>query len=131
MSSFDNTLDVFSAGTEPAEKINAKAVSAMSEVGIDISSALPKDIKLFLDQEWDYVITVCENANEKCPIFSGKVKHRLHFGFDDPASIAGNVEYVMDEFRRIRDEIKNKFFAFYDGEIKKIKEIPLCSCADK
>jgi arsenate reductase len=69
-------------------------------------------VRLYLDEEWDYVITVCGGANESCPMFTGKVKHRLHFGFDDPASVTGDTEYVMSEFRRIRNEIKNNFSLF-------------------
>ena len=127
LASFDSSLNVFSAGIEPAEKINPKAVAVMGEVGIDLSGAYPKDVRLYLDEEWDYVITVCGGANENCPMFTGKVKHRLHFGFDDPASVTGDTEYVMSEFRRIRNEIKNKFFSFYMEEIKE-QELPKRSC---
>ena len=118
MTSFDNTLEVFSAGTEPAEKVNEKAIAVMSEIGIDISSAYPKSVTQYLDEEWDYVITVCGGANENCPMFVGKVKHRLHFGFDDPAAVTGDDEYVMSEFRRIRNEIKERFLTFYNEEVK-------------
>jgi arsenate reductase len=127
LASFDPSLDVFSADIEPAEEINPKAVAVMGEVGIDLSGAYPKNVRLYLDEEWDYVITVCGGANENCPLFTGKVKHRLHFGFDDPASITGDTGYVMSEFRRIRNEIKNKFFSFYMEEIKE-QELPKCSC---
>lgn len=127
LASFDSSLNVFSAGIEPAEKINPKAVAVMGEVEIDLSGAYPKDVRLYLDEEWDYVITVCGGANENCPMFTGKVKHRLHFGFDDPASVTGDTEYVMSEFRRIRNEIKNKFFSFYMEEIKE-QELPKRSC---
>ncbi|WP_036877621.1 arsenate reductase ArsC [Xylanibacter oryzae] len=129
MSSFDNTLEVFSAGTEPAEKINEIAVKVMNEVGIDISHAYPKSVEIYLNEEWDYVITVCGGANENCPSFAGKVKHRLHFGFDDPAAVTGDTEFIIDEFRRIRNEIKNCFFSFYMKDIKKM-ELPKCSCND-
>lgn len=129
MSSFDNTLKVFSAGTEPAEKINEMAVKVMNEVGIDISKAKPKSVKTYLNKEWDYVITVCGGANENCPNFVGKVKHRLHLGFDDPAAVTGDTEFIIDEFRRIRNEIKNGFFSFYMKDIKNV-ELPKCSCND-
>ena len=129
MLSFDNTLKVFSAGTEPTEKINEKAVAVMKELGIDISGAYPKNVKQYTNEEWDYVITVCGGANENCPVFAGKVKHRLHFGFEDPATVIGDTEYQMGEFRRIRDDIKNNFFSFYIKEIKK-QELPKCSCED-
>lgn len=129
MSSFDNTLKVFSAGTEPAEKINEMAVKVMNEVGIDISKAKPKSVKTYLNKEWDYVITVCGGANENCPNFTGKVKHRLHLGFDDPAAVTSDTEFIIDEFRRIRNEIKNGFFSFYMKDIKNV-ELPKCSCND-
>lgn len=129
MLSFDNSLKVFSAGTEPTEKVNEKAVAVMKELGIDISNAYPKNVKQYINEEWDYVITVCGGANENCPVFAGKVKHRLHFGFDDTAAVIGDTEYVMGEFRRIRDDIKNVFFSFYIKEIKK-QELPKCSCED-
>ena len=130
LTSFDSSLNVFSAGTEPAEEINPKAVAVMGEAGIDLSGAYPKSVRLYLDEEWDYVITVCGGANESCPVFTGKVKHRLHFGFDDPAGVTCDTEYVMSEFRRIRNEIKNKFFSFYREEIKE-QELPKCSCEKK
>jgi len=117
MSSFDQKLEVFSAGTEPAERVNERAIAVMNEEGIDLSNAYPKHVKQYLDEEWDYVITVCGGANENCPMFAGKVKHRLHFGFDDPAAITGDDEFVTSEFRRVRNEIKNRFFTFYTREI--------------
>lgn len=129
LQSFDSDLTVCSAGTEPSEKVNDKAVAVMNEVGIDISSAYPKSVNQYLDEEWDYVITVCGGANENCPMFTGHVKHRLHIGFDDPAAITGDEEFVMNEFRRIRNEIKNSFYAFYITEIKQQK-LPTCSCND-
>src|SRR5574344_1860706 len=111
LQSFDSDLTVCSAGTEPSEKVNGKAVAVMNEVGIDISSAYPKSVNQYLDEEWDYVITVCGGANENCPTFSGNVNYRLHFGFDDPAAVKGDTDYVIAEFRRIRDEIKDRFYA--------------------
>lgn len=129
LQSFDSDLTVCSAGTEPSEKVNDKAVAVMNEVGIDISSAYPKSVNQYLGEEWDYVITVCGGANENCPMFTGHVKHRLHIGFDDPAAITGDEEFVMNEFRRIRNEIKNGFYAFYITEIKQQK-LPTCSCND-
>jgi len=119
--SFDHTLEVFSAGTEPAEKVNEKTIAVMNEVNIDLHDAYSKNVKQYLNEMWDYVITVCGGAKENCPMFTGKVKQRVHFGFDDPAAVAGDRESVMNEFRRIRDEIKNKFFSFYVEEIKKQK----------
>ena len=99
----------------------------MSEVGIDISQHTPKSVKTYLDKEWDYVITVCGGANENCPMFTGKVRNRLHIGFDDPSDAVGTDEFVMSEFRRVRNEIKQSFAEFYITQILK-KEIPKCSC---
>ena len=114
LQSFDERMEVRSAGTFPASKINSKAVLVMAEAGIDISHNIPKNVSQYLDEEWDYVITVCDDANETCPFFSGKVKHRMHMGFEDPSHATGSDEFIMSEFRRIRDEIRSTFFKFYN-----------------
>ncbi len=88
----DNSLQVFSAGVEPALHVSSKAVTVMKEVGIDISHAHPKHVNQFLNESFDYVITVCDQANETCPVFTGNVKHRLHIGFVDPGWTAGTEE---------------------------------------
>ena len=116
--SLDKNLEVHSAGTKPAEKINPYAVKAMKETGIDISNGIPKSVEKYLSQSFDYVITVCDNAKEACPVFIGDVKHRLHIGFDDPADAVGTEEEVMPVYRRVRDEIKEQFSEFYKKEIK-------------
>jgi arsenate reductase (thioredoxin) len=84
LQSFDKNIEVHSTGTEPAKQVNQTAVKVMSEAGIDISQHKPKLVDIYLKNEWDYVITVCDDANETCPVFIGKVKHRLHIGFEDP-----------------------------------------------
>jgi arsenate reductase len=117
LKSFDNNLGVFSAGTKPAERVNPFAVKAMKEIGIDISSGIAEDVDKYLSQSFDYVITVCDNAKETCPIFMGKVKHRLHIGFDDPADAVGSEEEIMPVYRRVRDEIKKEFFNFYKDNL--------------
>ena len=106
LQSFDPNLEVFSAGTKPAEKVNLLAVKAMHEKGIDICGHTPHNVEEYLQEAWDYVITVCGGANESCPTFVGNVKHRIHIGFDDPSDAIGSEEFVMAEFRRVRDEIK-------------------------
>jgi len=113
LSAFDKKLDVHSAGTEPAKQVNGTAVKVMKEVGIDLSCHKPKSVNLYLNNTWDYVITVCDNANETCPVFLGKVRYRLHFGFEDPSEFKGTEEQIMAEFRRIRDEIETRFYKFY------------------
>lgn len=118
LQSFDPDLEVFSAGTKPAEKVNPLAVKAMQENGIDISGHTPHDVKEYLKEWWDYVITVCGGANESCTAFDGKVKHRIHIGFDDPSDAIGSEEFVMAEFRRVRYEIKAKFEQFYNNNLK-------------
>ena len=118
LQSFDSDITVCSAGTEPARKMSSKAVEVMKEAGVDISSHYPKLVDQYLNEEWDYVITVCDHANETCPVFPGKVKHRLHFGFDDPSHMAGTEEFIWSEFRRVRDQIKRKFFEFYNDKIR-------------
>ena len=118
LQSFDNRLEVHSAGTEPASKVNPKAVKAMSEAGIDISHHKPTLVDKYINEEWDYVITVCDHANETCPLFTGKVKHRLHIGFEDPSHATGSDEFIRSEFRRVRDQIKERFREFYEENIK-------------
>jgi len=118
LKSFDKNIIVCSAGTEPAKQVNQKAVQVMKEAGIDISHRTPKLVDQYLNDEWDYVITVCDHANETCPVFTGKVKQRLHIGFEDPAGITGTEEFVLNEYRRIRDLIKEKFWSFYKRNLK-------------
>lgn len=116
--SFDAKLEVYSAGTAPSDRVHPKAVVVMEELGIDISANKPKQVDGFLDEEFDYVITVCGHALENCPVFTGSVKHRVHIGFDDPAEATGTEEEIYSEFRRIRDEIKDRMYAFYLENIK-------------
>jgi arsenate reductase len=118
LKSFDNNLEVFSAGTKPTERVNPFAIKAMKEIGIDISNGIAEDVDKYLYQSFDYVITVCDNAKETCPVFSGNVKHRLHIGFDDPADAIGTEEEIMSVYRRVRDEIKRDFYEFYLRELK-------------
>jgi arsenate reductase (thioredoxin) len=118
LQSFDSDLEVSSAGTEPAKQINQKAVQVMKEAGIDIGNHKPKLVDQYVKDEWDYVITVCDDANETCPVFVGKVKHRLHLGFEDPSKTEGPDEYIISEFRRVRDLIKKEFHMFFNKEIK-------------
>jgi arsenate reductase len=115
--SFDMNLDVFSAGTHPAEKVNPFAVKVMKEVGIDLSNRRPKNVSEFLNQSFDYVITVCDNAKETCPVFVGRVKHRVHLSFEDPAEARGTDDEVIRVFRRVRDEIRKVFDQFYSQTI--------------
>ena len=118
LQSFDKSITVRSAGTEASGKLNSKAVKAMAEIGIDISLHTSDSVEKYLAGEWDYVITVCGGANEACPAFIGKVKHRLHIGFDDPSHATGTDEFIWSEFIRVRNEIKEAFLKLYVEEIK-------------
>ena len=118
LQSFDANITVRSAGTEASGKLNANAVKAMAEIGIDISHHTSDSVEKYLNDKWDYAITVCGGANEACPAFMGKVKHRLHIGFDDPSHATGTEEFIWSEFIRVRDEIKAGFRKFYDEQIK-------------
>ncbi len=115
---FGPELQVYSAGTHPAKEVNPNSITVMKEAGIDISSHKPKNIKEFLDQSFDFVITVCDNANEACPVFSGKVKNNLHISFIDPADAKGSRENILEEYREVRDEIKSSFRQLYDTRLK-------------
>jgi arsenate reductase len=118
LKSFDSKLEVFSAGTKPADSVNPLAVRACEEIGIDISKNYPKLADNFINDPFDYVITVCDNAREICPVFLGDVKHQIHIGFDDPYDAVGTIEEQMLVYRRVRDEIKRDFYEFYN-QIKK------------
>lgn len=115
--SFDKNLIVCSAGTEVASELNQNAVKVMKDVGIDISRHTIDNVEKYLEEEWDYVITVCNSANESCPAFIGKVKNRLHIGFDDPSNTKGTDDFIMSEFIRVRDEIKDRFYEFFKENI--------------
>lgn len=112
--SLDSELEVFSAGTRPASKVNPNAEAVMKEIGISLEGQYPKSAEEFISEAFDYVITVCDNAKEVCPVFSGDVKRRLHIGFDDPYEATGAPEEVITEYRRVRDEIMRDFKKFYE-----------------
>lgn len=118
LQSFDTRLEVFSVGTEPAERVNPMAVKVMAELGIDLSHHSPKSVELYKDDAWDYVLTVCGGAKETCPMFAGEVSNRLHIGFDDPSEARGSSAFIESEFYRVRDEIKTRFHDFYLQELK-------------
>ena len=117
MKSFDPLLEVYSAGTKPARRVHPKAIQVMKEIGIDISTYKTKLVDRFLMESFDYVITVCSRAKETCPFFTGKVEHRLHISFDDPADATGSEDEMLAVFRRGRDEIKKDFLAFYQQSL--------------
>ncbi|MCK5846481.1 MAG: arsenate reductase ArsC [Bacteroidales bacterium] len=107
-------ITAFSAGTNPSKQVHPLAIKVMLEEGIDISKNKPKNSNVFVNDSFDYVITVCDNAKESCPIFTGDVKKQIHMGFEDPDEVKGSSEFILSEFRRIRGEIKTAFIKFID-----------------
>ncbi len=118
LKSFGPELEVFSAGTNPAPEVNPNSIKVMEEAGIDISAQYPKNVYDYINESFDYVITVCDNAKTTCPAFTGKVKHRLHLGFVDPAEVKGTKAKILNEYREVRDEIKTSFLHFYETKLK-------------
>lgn len=106
-------FEVASAGVAPTH-VRPEAVTVMREIGVDISRHHSKSVDEFAGQQFDYVITVCDNANEQCPVFPGKTE-RIHWSFDDPAAAEGDEHARLAVFRRVRDEILNQLRAFVDS----------------
>ena len=113
-------VEAVSAGTE-SSYVNPKAIEVLREIGVDISGHRSKNLDEFSGQEFAYVITLCGDANEKCPLFFGGVR-RTHLGFPDPAKVMGTEEEILDEFRKVRDEIKNALNDFF---MKEFNERPV------
>ena len=105
LKSLHPSWDVFSAGTKPTGFVHPMAIMSLREIGIDISNYESKSINLFLDQSWDWVITVCGDANENCPMFYGTVKNRIHLGFPDPALSDGTDRQKLKVFNTLRDKM--------------------------
>lgn len=103
-------FEVHSAGTIKSF-VRPQAIAAMEEIGMDITGHWSKSVEEFAGQEFDLVITVCDNANESCPVFPGETK-RIHWSFDDPAEAEGSEEEKLAVFRRVRDEIREKLREF-------------------
>jgi len=101
-----DNVAVESAGIAPTS-VRTEAIEAMREIGIDISGHRSKSVDEFVDREFDFVITVCDNANENCPIFPGKAE-RIHWSFTDPAAVDGTDEERLAAFRDVRDQIKER-----------------------
>ena len=102
----DMGWDAYSAGTKPEIEVNSFAVSVMVEVGIDISHHTPDPISKYLDENFNIIATVCDNAKENCPVFHGSYDHILHHSFRDPANSSGSDEEILQVYRKIRDEIQ-------------------------
>ena len=110
-----DTIEAYSAGTT-ATVVNPRAIQSMAEIGIDISGHRSKSMDEFSGQHFDYVITLCDSANEQCPLFFGGVK-KIHRGFDDPAAATGSEEEIMAVFRRVRDNIRIRLLEFFAEEL--------------
>jgi arsenate reductase (thioredoxin) len=108
-------FEVFSAGTHPTQ-VRPEAIAVMNEIGSDISGHRSKSIDEFEGQDLDTVITVCDDAEESCPVFSGQTQ-RLHWPFEDPAAVEGTEEQRKDAFRKVRDRIRGRIMVFL-GETK-------------
>lgn len=106
-------LEVFSAGVEPVQ-VNPLAIAVMKEIGIDISKHTSKSVAGFLGQQFDYCITVCDNAKQTCPVFPGKYQ-RIHWSLEDPAQARGTEEEKLNVFRKIRDKIKENIAVFLEN----------------
>ena len=113
-------FNVASAGSKPAGYVHPLAIVAMKEIGIDISAHTSKHMNEFLAGEVETVITVCGNADQACPIYPGQV-NRHHWPFEDPAHATGTEAEILEVFRRVRNEIRNKFTAYADGRRDEIK----------
>jgi arsenate reductase len=107
-------FEVFSAGTKPSV-VRPEAIAVMSELGIDLSSHRSKDVREFDGQRFDYVITVCDNANESCPIFPAGTR-RIHWSVPDPAAVEGSEEVRLAAFRRVRDSLSATLRDFVDSD---------------
>ena len=103
-------VQAFSAGTEPSS-VHPMAVAVMKEVGIDIAHHRSKSMDEFANEKFDYVITLCDQANESCPVFFGGTQ-RLHMGFDNPAAVPGSEAEKLSAFRKVRDQIREKVVGF-------------------
>ena len=110
--------EIFSGGTRPEKQVNPYAVRVMAEIGIDLSGHYPKQAETFTGQGFDWVITVCDNAKESCPVFTGTVKNRVHIGFEDPADATGTEEEILHVYRTVRDQIRDRFTAFYKDMVR-------------
>jgi arsenate reductase len=107
------TFEVASAGTKPSH-VRPEAIAAMAEIGIDISGHRSKSVDEFAGQAFDWVVTVCDNARESCPVFPAATR-RLHWSLDDPAAVQGTEEQRLAEFRRVRDQLRTLLRQFAEG----------------
>jgi arsenate reductase len=115
---FNNEMEVYSAGVHPAYRVMPETIEVMAEKGIDISKHVPEHVYDYMKDPFDYVITVCDYANETCPIFTGEVKNRMHIPFPDPIHAKGGLKKRLKVYREVRDVIEKRFFKLYKEEIE-------------
>ena len=106
-------FEVTSAGLEPSV-VNPKAIQVMQNDGVDISHHISKDVNQFVGQKFDFIITVCDNAKERCPFFPGQAE-RIHWSFEDPAAATGTEEEILVVFRKVRDQIRDRIEVFLEN----------------
>jgi len=116
---FGDRIETYSAGTNPKE-VSRLAIMVLDEIGMDISHEISDHLDKYKDMHFDYVITLCDDANEKCPVFFGGVQ-RLHMGFPDPPHTNDPMDENLQKFREVRDAIRNKMKIFFDEELAKHK----------
>jgi arsenate reductase (thioredoxin) len=114
---FSDRIETYSAGTNP-KGVSRLAIKVMEEIGIDISRETSDHLDKYADMQFDYVITLCDNANEQCPLFFGGV-NRLHMGFPDPPHSNDPTEINLEKFRDVRDAIRKEMKIFFERELKK------------
>lgn len=108
---FGDYFDVYSAGTKP-KGISIHAIKAMAELGIDITAQSSKSVEKFISEEFDLVVTLCDNAKESCPVFPGTTEI-IHLRFEDPASAVGSDEEIVKIFRKVRDDIQERLLDYF------------------
>jgi arsenate reductase (thioredoxin) len=116
------SCEVFSAGTTPTQ-VRPEAIAVMREAGIDLSGHHSKSVEEFLGQEFDYVITVCDNARETCPVFPARTR-RIHWSIEDPAAVNGSAEERLEAFRHARDDLQRRLRAFVREQVTQPEEGP-------
>ena len=102
----DMGWDAYSAGTKPEIEVNPFAIKVMTEIDIDISNHIPQSVNEYLDENFNIIATVCDNARETCPVFTASCNKKIHHGFIDPADAAGSDGEIIEVYRRVRDEIQ-------------------------
>ena len=103
----DMGWDAYSAGTKPEIEVNPFAIKVMTEIGIDISNHIPQSVNEYLDENFNIIATVCDNARETCPVFTGSCNKKIHHGFIDPADATGSDGEITEVYRQVRDEIRD------------------------